>query len=59
MSPILAMPVTTVQKMIGAMIILTMRMNAVPNGCMLVAKDFVAGTRPSTTPRTIPNITQK
>jgi len=59
MSPILAMPVTTVQKMIGAMIILTMRINAVPKGCMLSAKPLVAGTSPRMMPATMPKMTQK
>ena len=57
MCPILAMPTTTVQKMIGAIIILISLINASPRGFSACA---VSGNRnPTATPMTMPQMTRK
>ena len=54
-SPIAAIPCTTVQKMIGAISMRISRMKASPNGCIAVP---VAGAKwPSSPPATIASIT--
>ena len=55
MSSMPAMPVTTVQKMIGAMIILMSLMNASPSG--FIASPLAGQKCPRMTPQTIANST--